>query len=274
MTSERMPVLFVGHGNPMNTIESNDFHRSWQDLARQLSRPRAILSISAHWETSGVLVTGSTNPDTIHDFYGFPQALFDVRYPAPGDPALARRVVALLSEHGARLDAERGLDHGVWGVLVPMYPQADIPVVQMSLDRNAPAALHYSMAKALAPLRDEGVLILASGNIIHNLALFRFHDPKAPDWAIRFDEEVKRLLRARAHAALIAYDTLDPSARLAIPTPEHYLPLLYAIALQREDESLHFFNSTVLSTISMTSVLIGAPLQDAPRAPEPNFRDF
>jgi 4,5-DOPA dioxygenase extradiol len=254
----RMPVLFVGHGNPMNAIERNEFHRSWEDIARRVPKPKAILCVSAHWETRGVYVTASERPETIHDFYGFPKALFDVRYPAPGAPLLARRTVELLSDIGARPDPQRGLDHGAWSVLIAMYPEADVPVVQLSLDTSEPGSFHYRMAKRLAPLRDEGVLILGSGNIVHNLRLFAFDEPEPLGWAIDFDEEVKRRLVAREHEALASYDTLGPNARLAVPTPEHYLPLLYAIALQGKGEPHNFFSNTVLSSISMTSVLIGA----------------
>lgn len=255
----RMPALFVGHGSPMNAIEANDFHRGWREVERQLPRPKAILCISAHWETSGVHLTASERPETMHDFYGFPPALFDVQYAAPGDPRLAERVATLLAASPVRLDPGRGLDHGAWGVLVAMYPQADVPVVQLSLDTRQPAAGHYGLAQALAPLRDEGILVIGSGNIVHNLRSFRLDDPRPYDWAIAFDHEVKRQLVAGQHQKVIAYESLDPSARLAVPTPEHYLPLLYIIALQGEGESLRFFNGTVVSSISMTSVLVGKP---------------
>ena len=254
---DRMPALFVGHGNPMNAIESNAFHRAWSELGRRLPRPRAILCISAHWETRGVRVTASERPSTIHDFYGFPQALFDVRYPAPGDPALAQRVATLLAEHDVALDPERGLDHGAWGVLAPMYPGADIPIVQLSLDTRQPGAFHYRLAQQLAPLRDEGVLIVGSGNIVHNLSLFDFRDSTPLPWALRYDQEVRRRIAAREHDGLIVYETLGPESKLAVPTPEHYLPLLYAMAVQAADETANFFNDSVVGSISMTSVLIG-----------------
>ncbi len=256
MQPQRLPVLFIGHGNPMNAIERNEFHRSWEALGRRLPRPKAILCVSAHWETRGVYVTASERPETIHDFYGFQKALFDVQYPAPGAPPLARRTVELLTDKRACLDPGRGLDHGAWSVLIAMYQQADVPVVQLSLDTSKPAAFHYGLAKALAPLRNEGVLIIGSGNIVHNLGQFSFHDPAPFDWAINFDEEVKQRLLAGEHEELMAYETLGPNARLAVPTPEHYLPLLYVIALQEQGEAISFFNSTVLSSISMTSMLI------------------
>lgn len=253
----RMPVLFVGHGNPMNAIERNAFHERWEELGRTLPKPKSILCISAHWETQGPCLTASERPDTIHDFFGFPKALFDVRYRAPGDPALAGRVRELLSEADVRLDPDRGLDHGAWSVLLAMYPEADVPVVQLSLDTTRRGSSHYTLAQALRPLRDEGVLVVGSGNIVHNLRVFRFHDPEPLDWALRCDEEIKQRIVEGDHEALMTLDELGDSAQLAIPTPEHYYPLLYALALQDEHEPLRFFNSTVMSSISMTSVVIG-----------------
>ena len=242
----------------MNAIEDNDFRRSWQALGKRLRRPKAILCISAHWETRGVFVTGSERPDTIHDFNGFPRALFDVRYRAPGSPALAHRVIELLDTVRAHADSHRGLDHGAWGVLQPMFPEADIPVVQLSLSSLQPGAWHYDLAKSLAPLRDEGILIVASGNIVHNLRLFRANAPLPYDWAERFDEDVAEHIATRHHEGLLGYETLGSDALLAIPTPEHYLPLLYVLALQRDEDPVAFFNEQVSSSISMRSVVIGA----------------
>jgi len=252
-----MPVLFVGHGNPMNAIEPNRFHRRWEALGRELPLPRAVLCISAHWETRGLYLTAAEHPDTLHDFHGFPGALFDVRYPAPGDPCLAHRCAELLAGDGARLDPRRGLDHGAWSVLIAMYPDANVPVVQLSLDTGRAGAFHYRIARALAPLRDEGVLILGSGNLVHNLRLFEYHDPEPLDWAIDFDATVRERIAAGEHEGLIDYAGLGPGAALAIPTPEHYLPLLYALALQKEDEHPVFFNDEVTGSISMTSIRIG-----------------
>ena len=252
-----MPVLFLGHGSPMNAIEDNDFRRSWQALGKRLRRPKSILCVSAHWETRGVYVTGSEHPDTIHDFNGFPRALFDVRYPAPGSPALARRVAELLDPVRVHIDPARGLDHGAWGVLQPMYPEADIPVVQLSLSVLQPGAWHYDLARALAPLRDEGVLVVASGNIVHNLRLFKYKDSAPLDWAQRFDEDVAEHIATGHHDGLLGYETLGSDALLAIPTPEHYLPLLYVLALQREGDPVEFFNDEVRSAMSMRSVLVG-----------------
>lgn len=255
----KMPVVFVGHGNPMNAIERNEFCRSWFDLGRKLPKPKAVLCISAHWETRGVYVTATEKPETIHDFYGFPKALFNVQYPAPGAPRLAQRVAKLVSSLQVRLDPGRGLDHGAWSVLVAMYPGADIPVVQLSLDTGQPGKFHYALARELAPLRHEGVLILGSGNMVHNLRLFNFHDPQPLPWATDCDAALRQRILAREHESLMDYDTLGPNARLAVPTPEHYLPLLYPLALQEEAEPASFFNDRVISAISMTSVLIGAP---------------
>jgi len=254
-----MPTLFVGHGSPMNAVEDNGFRRGWADAARLFPRPRAVLCVSAHWETAGVFVTASDRPPTIHDFYGFPRALFDVGYPAPGDHSLARRTAELVHRTKVGLDAKRGLDHGCWSALLAMYPQADIPVLQLSLDSTRPASFHDALAKELAPLRDQGVLILGSGDIVHNLGVVDFGRPDGYDWAVRFNDEVKSRILAGDHASLVDYETLGPNARLAVPTPEHYLPLLYVLALQDEGEDVAFFNDqVVLGSISMTSLTIGA----------------
>jgi 4,5-DOPA dioxygenase extradiol len=251
----RMPALFLGHGSPMNAIEDNEFHRGWRALGQRLPRPRAVLCVSAHWETRGVYAGATASPETIHDFYGFPQALFDVQYRAPGDPALARRAAQLA---GAQQDPDRGLDHGAWGVLSAMYPDASVPVVQLSLDTTQPGAFHYALAKRLAPLRDEGILIVGSGNIVHNLGVWRPGDGRPYDWALRFDAEVRKRIDAGDHQALADYPSLGADARMSIPTPEHYLPLLYVLALQDKSEVPACFNDKVMTSISMTSVVIGA----------------
>lgn len=256
----KMPLLFLGHGSPMNAIEDNPWSRAWRELGRRLPRPRAILCVSAHWETPGPWLTGSAAPDTIHDFYGFPQALFDVRYPAPGAPALAERIVALLGEDAsARIDVRRGLDHGAWALLRPMYPQADVPVVQLGLDTRRPGDWHVGIARALAPLREEGVLIVGSGDIVHNLRLYDVRDPQPAPWALRFRDRINALIRERDLAALADWHALGPDAALAIPTPEHYVPLLYPLALADAGDSIEFFNDDVNGALSMTSLLIGAP---------------
>ena len=257
----KMPVLFVGHGNPMNAIEHNEFHAAWAALGRRLPRPNGILCVSAHWETRNTYVTATDTPETIHDFYGFPKALFDVRYPAPGDRALARRVAALVTSEKVRLDPGRGLDHGAWSVLIAMYPAADIPVVQLSMDTAQPGRHHFELARQLSPLRDENVLVLASGNIVHNLSLVSFRHVRPQAWAQQCDDELRRHIAAAQMDALIDYPDRDADTRRAVPTAEHYLPLLYALALQQTGESAEMFNTRVVSSISMTSVMIGVPPQ-------------
>lgn len=258
-----MPALFLGHGSPMNAIEDNACSREWAALGRRLPRPRAILCVSAHWETHGIHVGAAAQPETIHDFYGFPKALFDVRYPAPGSPQLARRVAELLGtapgSHKVHLDPGRGLDHGAWSVLLPMYPEADIPVVQLSLDSARPGDLHLALGRRLAPLREEGVLILGSGDIVHNLRLFSFHGHGAMDWALRFRTLTNRLIENGDDQALADYPSLGADAHLAIPTPEHYLPLLYVLGARRPDERPALFNDMISSSLSMTSIIYGAP---------------
>lgn len=256
-----MPVLFVGHGNPMNAIEQNEYHLGWKAVAGRLSRPDAVLCVSAHWETDGAWVTAADRPGTIHDFYGFPQALFDVRYPAPGEPRLAGRVAELVTTERVRLDPERGLDHGAWSVLIAMYPEADVPVVQLGMDTRQPGPHHLALARELAVLRDENVLVLASGNMVHNLRMFNFRDPAPLAWAEECDRELREMVTARDHAALAAWPRRDARTELAVPTPEHFYPLLYAVALQAPEEQAEFFNVRVTSAISMTSVLIGGPLR-------------
>lgn len=258
MSSVRMPAVFLGHGSPMNAIEDNEFRRRWAAVAERLPRPAAILCISAHWETAGVFVTAAAQPETVHDFYGFPPELFAVRYPAPGDLDLARQTAALLGSVQVGLDPERGLDHGSWSVLTAMYPRADVPVVQLSLDTTRPAAFHYALGHELAPLRDRGVLVVGSGDIVHNLRVIDFARPGGYDWALRFDALVKSRILAGDHASLVGYEALGPDAHRSVPTPEHYLPLLYILGLQATGESVAFFNeAVVLGSVSMTALQIG-----------------
>lgn len=251
-----MPALFLGHGSPMNAVEDTPVRREWAALGARVPRPKAILCVSAHWETDGPAVTASQTPETIHDFRGFPRELHEMTYPAPGDPALARRVAALAGEPVA-LDAERGLDHGAWSVLSGLYPKADVPVVQLSLDRGREGPEHLALARRLLPLREEGVLVAATGNIVHNLGWYDPRRREAYDWAARFDAKVKALVAAGDLDALSDPDGLGPDAELAIPSPEHYLPLLYVLALRREGEPVSFFNETVENAMSMTSVKVG-----------------
>lgn len=253
------PVLFIGHGSPMNAVEDNAWSRAWRDLGRRLDKPRAILCVSAHWQTPGVLLGAAEKPRTLHDFGGFPPALYRIEYPAPGDPALAARVAAMLDPAlDAQLDPEYGLDHGAWQVLLHLFPEADVPVVQLSLDLRRPGPQHFAIGRMLAPLRDEGVLVVASGNIVHNLGLLDWRDDTPPAWAIAFRDRVNGLIAAGDFAALADVESL-PDNRLAVPTPEHYLPLLYALALARPGDALEIFNDDVWSTLSMTSLAIGMP---------------
>lgn len=256
MTS-KMPALFLGHGSPMNAIEDNAFHRGWREIATRIARPRAILCISAHWETRGIAVTAGAKPETIHDFGGFPKALFDVQYPAPGDPALAHRVAELMKPDAVTLDLTHGWDHGVWGVLVAMYPKADIPIVQLSMPHGQPGAVHLALAQRLAPLRDEGVLIVGSGNIVHNLRLWGTRDSRVTESWVRFNDTVKARIAANDPAAVADYLKLDPDAALAVPTPEHYFPLVYVLGVQAPGETPVFFNEIGPDGIFMTSVGVG-----------------
>ena len=239
----RMPVLFVGHGNPMNAIEENRFTQGWTESVRGIPSPMAILCISAHWETRGTYVTAMDRPRTIHDFFGFPQALFDMQYPSPGTPLWAKEVKDTVANSEVQLDYAWGLDHGTWSVLCKMFPNADVPVFQMSLDRTKSPQYHYELAKELAAFRRKGVLIIGSGNIVHNLPMADLRNEENPyDWAVEFDSLSKELITSRDHAPLIRYESLGTPAKLSIPTPEHYLPMLYTIALQEEDEDVAFFN--------------------------------
>jgi 4,5-DOPA dioxygenase extradiol len=258
-SSTRMPALFIGHGSPMNAIEDTSWNRAWRQLGQDLPSPTAILVVSAHWMTPGVGVTAMETPETIHDFGGFPDALFAVEYPAPGSPALARRLQSLLAPQHVCLDQSWGLDHGAWSILVHLYPKADIPVVQLSLDLSQANRFHYELGQRLRPLRDEGVLIIASGNVVHNLRLIQWQaGHKAPDWSARIEQRVMDCIRTRDHETLIDYPNLDPQASWAIPTPEHYLPLLYIAGLQHESDSASFpVQGIDLGTISMLSVRVG-----------------
>ena len=256
----RMPVMFFGHGSPMNTLERNKYTETWRALGESIPRPKAILCVSAHWYTEGTAVTAMEKPKTIHDFYGFPQALFDVQYPAPGDPRLAARVRELLELVEVRLDDSWGLDHGTWSVLMHAYPHAKIPVIQLSIDGTRAPEFHYEAGKRLAPLRDEGVLVAGSGNVVHNLHLMKRAGGPAFDWAVRFNERVREALASRDHQALIEFERLDENARLAVPTPEHYLPLLYIAALQREDEQMSFaVDGYEMGSLGMLTAVAGIP---------------
>jgi len=254
---DTMPALFVGHGSPLNAIENNEFSRAWADVAKTLPKPRAILSISAHWETVGTQVTAMTQPPTLYDFRGFPEQLYEKRYPAPGAPELAREIKQVVAGAVVHLDFSWGLDHGTWAVLSRMFPEANIPVVQMSLDFDQPPAFHYQMGQRLKFLRSQGVLILGSGNMVHNLRAMVWEDT-AFDWATDFDAKLAARILAGDHQAIVDYDTLGSRADLAIPTNEHFLPLLYVLALQEKSDTLSFFcDKVTLGSISMRSLKIG-----------------
>lgn len=261
-TTARMPVLFIGHGSPMNAIEENVFVEGFRNAAEQLPKPKAILCISAHWETNGTFVTAMEKPRTIHDFGGFPEALFQVQYPAPGSPWLAAEVQNAVQKTTVQPDLHWGLDHGTWSVLKHFYPKADVPIVQLSIDRTKPAEWHYALAKQLAVLRNKGVLIIGSGNIIHNLRLVAWHKLDEPeygfDWALSARETINEAINSGNHQKLINYKKLGKEVQLAVPTPEHYLPLLYVLALQDKNEQPLLFNDKAIGgSLSMTSVKIG-----------------
>ena len=259
----RMPAIFFGHGNPMNALSTNAFTEGWSALGRAIGRPRAILSISAHWYVPQTAVTTSEAPRTIHDFGGFPAELFAVRYPARGSRELAARVGELLGPIDVHADAHWGLDHGTWSVLVHAYPDADVPVVQLSIDETRDAAWHYEVAKQLAPLRDEGVLVMGSGNLVHNLHTYAWGNPKlgAYDWAARFEAKARQLMAAHDFAPLVDYEALGRDAHLSAPTPDHYLPLVYVLAQYRDGDRVTFpvegFDG---GSISMLAVALGAPV--------------
>jgi len=257
----KMPVLFIGHGSPMNGIEDNDFSNRWKQMGKELPVPKAVLCISAHWLTKGTFVTAMAAPETIHDFGGFPQALFDVSYPAPGSPEVAAETTKLITEPAIGLDHEWGLDHGAWTVLRHMYPAANIPILQLSIDYNKPPQYHYDLARQLAQLRKKGVLIIGSGNMVHNLRMVDFSKMDVPgfgfDWALEMNDIFKTKISAGDHNALINYERLNAAAKLAIPTPDHYYPLLYTLGLQDEKDYVSFFNDlAVAGSLTMTSVKI------------------
>lgn len=255
----KMPVLFLGHGSPMNALENNEFTEGWQQLAQKMPKPNAILCISAHWETRGTFVTAMDKPRTIHDFGGFPKALYDVEYPAPGHPALAKETSALVKQTPVGLDYEWGFDHGSWAVVNRIFPRADVPMIQMSLDYGKSPQWHYELAKELAVLRTKGVLIIGSGNMVHNLRMLNWQNPHDKyDWAEEAHSTFKALIQKGDHQKLVNYSALGKAAALAIPTPEHYLPLLYTLGLKEEKDSVQLFNDkTVMGSIAMTSVQIG-----------------
>jgi 4,5-DOPA dioxygenase extradiol len=257
-----MTVLFIGHGSPMNGIEDNEFSLRWARMAKEIPTPTAVLVVSAHWLSEGTRITAMDFPTTIHDFMGFPRELYSVQYNAPGSPALARETVSLLHSTHAVLDHDWGLDHGTWSIVKHMYPEAIIPVLQLSIDYTKGAQYHFDLAKELYGLRKKGVLIIGSGNMVHNLKMIdwnKLNDREfGYDWALKMDKLFKKLITAGDPKPLIQYESLGNAGRLAIPTPEHYLPLLYTLGLRGTNEAVSFFNDKAVGgSITMTSVKIG-----------------
>ncbi len=257
-----MPVLFIGHGSPMNGIENNAFSNYWKQLAKEIPTPKAVLVVSAHWLTRGTKITAMDFPKTIHDFGGFPQALFDVQYPAPGNPELAKETTAIIASTKAELDHDWGLDHGTWTVVRHMYPDANIPVLQLSIDYTKSPQYHYELAKELYNLRKKGVFVLGSGNMVHNLRMVAWDKIDEPefgyDWALQMNTTFKELIGNNEHNKLINFQNLGREAQLSIPTPEHYLPLLYTLGLKNNKEAVSFFNDKAVGgSLTMTSVRMG-----------------
>jgi 4,5-DOPA dioxygenase extradiol len=258
--AQPMPAIFFGHGNPMNALQQNAWTNGWATLGRALPRPRAIVCVSAHWYLPATLVSAMAQPRTIHDFGGFPRELYQVQYRAPGAPDLARQIQELLAPLNVELDQSWGIDHGTWSVLVHAYPEADVPVIQLSIDETQPAAFHFELGQRLAPLRDEEVLIMGSGNLVHNLHAYAWgrHTPGPFDWAVRFEEIAKHLMLAGEFESLIDYESLGRDAVLAIPTPDHYLPLLYVLGTKRGEERIRFpVEGVDGGSVSMLTVRIG-----------------
>ena len=255
-----MPILFIGHGSPMNAIEDNEFHRSWAAMGKALPKPQAILSVSAHWLTQTTMVTGMSHPQTIHDFGGFPKALFDTQYPAPGSPEFAKLTQTLLASSHVQSDDSWGLDHGTWSVLLPMYPAADIPVYQLSLVYSKSPEYHYELGKQLSALRDKGVLIIGSGNMVHNLGQVDWNNTgKVYDWAQEFDSKFTKWIDGGDHASILNYQKLlGRTAVLAHPSYDHLLPLFYILGLQQKNEKVTWFNDKFqMGSISMRSCVVG-----------------
>lgn len=258
--SETMPTIFIGHGNPMNAISKNAYTDGWAAIGRSIPQPKALLAVSAHWYIPGCAVTVNSAPRTIHDFGGFPKELYEVEYPAPGSPELARRVKDLLDPVSVELDQSWGIDHGTWSVLTHIFPNADIPVVQLSIDKRQPPNFHYELGKRLISLREEGILIIGSGNLVHNLHSYAWGEKgvQAYDWAARFELQVRELLLKGDDARIIAYEGLGSDAMLSVPTPDHYLPLLYVLGLRRENEPIEFpVQGVDGGSISMLTVRFG-----------------
>jgi 4,5-DOPA dioxygenase extradiol len=257
---QTMPAIFFGHGNPMNALQQNDWTEAWATIGKTIPPPRAVLCVSAHWYLPATLVTAMPEPRTIHDFGGFPRELYQVQYRAPGSPELAVRVQELLAPLPVELDQSWGLDHGTWSVLRHVYPSASVPVLQLSMDETQPASFHFELGKRLAPLRDEGVLLVGSGNLVHNLHTYAWgrHTPEPYDWAVRFEEQAKTLMTSDGFDALVNYESLGRDALLAIPTPDHYLPLLYVLGAKRPHDTITFpVHGIDGGSVSMLTVQVG-----------------
>jgi 4,5-DOPA dioxygenase extradiol len=258
--TDLMPTIFLGHGNPMNALAKNSYTAGWAAIGKSIPRPRAVLAVSAHWYIPACAVTVNSAPPAIHEFGGFPQELYEVNYPAPGSPELARRVQHLLSPVSVALDQSWGLDHGTWSVLTHVFPNADIPVVQLSIDWRQPPSFHYELGKRLAAMREEGVLVIGSGNLVHNLHSYAWGKEGVQpfDWAVRFEQQVLELLLDKDDARLVAYEELGRDAMLSVPTPDHYLPLLYVLGLRREQDQIGFpVQGVDGGSVSMLAIQIG-----------------
>jgi 4,5-DOPA dioxygenase extradiol len=258
--AQPMPAIFFGHGNPLSALLQNEWTKGWATIGKSIPRPRAIVSVSAHWYLPAMLVTAMSQPRTIHDFGGFPRELYQVQYRAPGALEVANRVQELLAPLPIELDQSWGLDHGTWSVLVHVYPEADVPVIQLSIDETQPAAFHFELGKRLAPLRDEQILIMGSGNIVHNLHTYAWgrHTPEPYDWAVRFEETAKQLMVDGEFGALVDYESLGRDAVLSIPTPDHYLPLLYVLGTKRDEDVITVpVNGVDGGSVSMLTVQVG-----------------
>src|SRR5689334_7196300 len=258
--AQRMPAIFFGHGIPLNALQQNDWTKAWSEIGKTIPRPRAIVCISAHWYLPATLVTAIDQPRTINDFGGFPRELYQVQYRAPGDPELAATLRDKLAALSVELDHSWGLDHGTWSVLVHVYPQADVPVVQLSIDETQPAAFHFELGQRLTSLRDEEVLVMGSGNLVHNLHAYAWgrHTPEPYDWAVRFEDAAKELMLSGEFGPLVDYESLGRDAVLSIPTPDHYLPLLYVLGTRRDDEAISFpVQGVDGGSVSMLTVQLG-----------------
>ena len=258
--AQPMPAVFFGHGNPLNALQQNEWTKGWATIGKSIPRPRAIVCVSAHWYLPATLVTGMSQPRTIHDFGGFPRELYQVQYRASGALEVANRVQELLAPLPVELDQSWGLDHGTWSVLVHVYPEADVAVVQLSVDETQPAAFHFELGKRLAPLRDEEILIIGSGNLVHNLHTYAWgrHTPEPYDWAVRFEETAKQLMVDGEFGALVDYESLGRDAVLSIPTPDHYLPLLYVLGAKRVGDAITFpVKGVDGGSVSMLTVQVG-----------------